>query len=66
MQTENLQIIVPDEAQMMEIAQLAQTQHLHLISDGKHSVLSPIVPKGWTLLQDYRSRKAQQLLQVAA
>jgi hypothetical protein len=65
MQT-NLQIIVPDEAEMMEIANLAQARHLHLISNGERSVLSPIVPRGWKLQMDYRSRKAQQLLQVAA
>lgn len=65
MQT-TLTVIVPDEAEVLEIARLAQAQHLHLITDGQRSVLSPIVPDGWRMQLDCNSRKAQQLAQVAA
>lgn len=66
MQIDSLEIIVPDEAEILDIAQMAQAGHLHLVSDGKQSLLSPIVPKGWKLLMDYRSPKAQQLAKAAA
>lgn len=65
MQT-TLAVIVPDEAEVLEIARMAQAQHLHLITNGQRSVLSPIVPAGWRIQLDCNSRKAQQLAQVAA
>lgn len=46
MQT-NLTTIVPDEAELLQAAQLAHAQHLHLITDGKRTVLSPIKLPGY-------------------
>lgn len=44
-----LTILVPDEAELLQIAQLAQAQHLYLITNGKRSVLSPSILPGWRL-----------------
>lgn len=62
----HITVIVPDEAQVLEIARMAQAQHLHLITNGQRSVLSPIVPDGWRMQLDCNSRKARQLAQVSA
>lgn len=40
-------IIIPDQATVLEAAQQAAAAHLHLITDGRRSVLSPIVLPGW-------------------
>jgi hypothetical protein len=44
----------------------SKAQHLHLITNGQRSVLSPIVPAGWRIQLDCNSRKARQLAQVSA
>lgn len=41
--------VIPDEAELLQIAQLAQAQHLYLITNGKRSVLSPTILPGWRL-----------------
>ncbi len=43
----SLSVIIPDNATVMEAAQLAVASHLHLITDGTRVVLSPIVMPGW-------------------
>lgn len=40
--------IVPDDACLFDVAQSAAGRHLHIISNGRRAVLSPVVPKGWT------------------
>ena len=45
-------ITVPDNALVLEIAIQAKARHLFLISNGNRSVLSPVVPSGWTVLID--------------
>lgn len=39
--------IVPDEALLLDVAAQASAQHLHIISNGKRTALSPIIPEGW-------------------
>ena len=39
--------IVPDEATLLEVATQASAEHLHIISNGKRTALSPVVPEGW-------------------
>jgi hypothetical protein len=41
---------IPNEAALLEIAQLAAARHLHLITNGKRSVLCSVVPSGWQLM----------------
>lgn len=38
---------VPDEATLFEVAQQACAQHLKLLTNGKHTVLSPINIPGY-------------------
>ena len=66
LKTEQFSIIVPDDAQILDIARQAIASHLYLITDGQRSLLSPVVLNGYRLQMDPASRKAQQLLQVAA
>lgn len=40
-------VIIPDTATVMDAARQAKASNLHLICDGKRTVLSPIVPPGW-------------------
>ncbi len=40
-------IIVPDTALLIDVAQQAHAQHLHLITDGTRVVLSPQILPGW-------------------
>lgn len=40
--------IIPDTTTVIEASQLAAAAHLHLITNGKRTVLSPVIPKGWT------------------
>lgn len=37
----------PEEAELLEVASQAAASHLHLITDGRETVLSPIIPPGW-------------------
>lgn len=39
--------LIPDEALLCDVAELATTQHLHIISNGQRTVLSPVIPAGW-------------------
>ena len=41
-------LIFPDEALLDEVAQAAKARGMHIISNGKKTVVSPIVPPGWT------------------
>lgn len=40
-------IILPADTPVLDAAQQAAAAHLHLITDGRRSVLSPIVLPGW-------------------
>jgi len=42
-----LTIIVPNDAELFAISQLAAAKHLHLVTNGKSTLLSPIIPDGW-------------------
>ena len=42
-----MQTIIPDNATVIDIARQANAQHLHLLTDGARTVLSPIVLPGW-------------------
>lgn len=44
---DNVITLVPDDALLCDIAQLACAQHLHLISNGERFALSPTIPAGW-------------------
>jgi len=59
-------ILVPAEAELMEIAKQAQASHLHLISNGQRSVLSPVVLPGWRVLIAPDSSKVAQAIKAAA
>lgn len=38
---------IDDESELLAISKLAQAKHLHLITNGKRSVLCSIIPPGW-------------------
>lgn len=40
-------LILPDTTTMLECAQAARANHMHLITDGRRVVVSPVVPPGW-------------------
>jgi hypothetical protein len=42
--------IIPSDLEVRAAAALAAAQHLHLITDGQRTCLSPVVPAGWTRL----------------
>lgn len=42
--------IIPSDTDVIAAARLAAAAHLHLITDGRRTCLSPIVPPGWTRL----------------
>ena len=42
--------IIPADTEVIEAARLADAAHLHLITDGCRTCLSPVVPQGWTRL----------------
>lgn len=42
--------IIPADTEVIEAARLAAAAHLHLITDGRRTCLSPVVPQGWTRL----------------
>ena len=37
----------PREAELIEVANQAAAAHLHLITDGRETILSPIILPGW-------------------
>jgi len=37
----------PHEAELLDVARQAVASHLHLITNGRDSVLSPWIPPGW-------------------
>lgn len=39
--------ILPDDLTVLEAAEIARAHNLHLITDGRRVVVSPIVPPGW-------------------
>lgn len=39
--------IVPDEATLLDVAEQAGAEHLHIISNGERTVLSSTIPPGW-------------------
>ncbi len=38
---------VNEDAQLFDIARMAQAKHLHLVTNGKRSALCSIIPHGW-------------------
>lgn len=40
-------VIIPDTATVLEAALQARAAGLHLITDGRRTVLSPVIPPGW-------------------
>jgi hypothetical protein len=40
--------IVPDDALLVTVAESAAGQHLHILSNGRRTVLSPVLLDGWT------------------
>ena len=42
--------IIPADTEVIEAARLAAAAHLHLITDGCRTCLSPVIPQGWTRL----------------
>lgn len=40
-------ISIPEDATLYEIALQAEASHLHLISDGTRTALSPVIPAGF-------------------
>lgn len=43
-----LTMIIPSDTEVRKAARLAHAQHLHLITDGSRTALSPVIPAGWT------------------
>ena len=41
---------IPNDAELLAISKLAAARHLHLITNGKRSVLCSIIPSGWQLM----------------
>lgn len=42
--------IIPSDTEIREAAAMAAAAHLHLITDGRRTLLSPVVPAGWIRL----------------
>lgn len=42
-----MQIIIPSETEVIAAARQANAQHLHLLTNGNRTVLSPIGIPGW-------------------
>lgn len=40
-------VLIPNTATLQQASQMATAAHLHLITKGEKTVLSPVVPKGW-------------------
>lgn len=43
-------VIIPSDTEVRDAAAMAAAAHLHLITDGARTCLSPVVPAGWTRL----------------
>lgn len=39
---------IPDDALLADVAESAAGKHLHILSNGRRTVLSPVVLDGWT------------------
>ena len=39
---------IPDDALLIDVAKSAAGQRLHILSNGRRTVLSPVVLAGWT------------------
>lgn len=39
---------IPDDALLFDVAESAAGQHLHVLTNGRRTVLSPVVLDGWT------------------
>lgn len=50
-------VIVPDSATLAEVARQAAAAHLHIISNGKRTVLSPVVPAGWAKVGNFGAKQ---------
>lgn len=42
--------IIPSDTEIRTAAAMAAAAHLHLITNGRSTCLSPVVPPGWTRL----------------
>lgn len=42
-----IEIRIPSDVEILEAAERAADSNLHLITDGRETRLSPIVPPGW-------------------
>jgi len=40
--------LIPDDALLFDVAESAAGQHLHVLTNGRRTVLSPVVLDGWT------------------
>lgn len=49
-------ILIPEETDLIEAAVQASAAGLHLICNGRRTVLSPIVPPGWAKVSVQRLR----------
>lgn len=59
--------LIPDEALLCDVAEQATARHLHIISNGRRTVLSPVIPTGWhRLVVKIRTPKRARLEAVAA
>ena len=43
-------VIIPSDTEVRTAAAMAAAAHLHLITDGQRTCLSPVVPAGWVRL----------------
>lgn len=43
----SISYIIPDEATLLDVAEQASAEHLHIISNGERTVLSSTIPPGW-------------------
>lgn len=43
-------VIIPSDTEVRAAAAMAAAAHLHLITDGDRTCLSPVIPAGWTRL----------------
>ena len=50
-------VIVPDSATLAEVARQAAAAHLHIITNGQRTVLSPTVPAGWAKVGNTAARR---------
>ena len=50
-------VIVPDSATLAEVARQAAAAHLHIITNGRRTVLSPVVPAGWAKVGNFGAKQ---------